>query len=136
MNYFTLKSIDNPNCIFQELSQIGFDTSYQCCFVDKFLHKNIKIYNLTCAQANILKQTALMYGADCAVNKEVITGNIDYSDVILCGSVSQLKKIALKLQKQPFKLSKLSNEILSFMERPNRITKLVGILNVTPLTLF
>lgn len=131
MSYFILKNIGenlNPE---KELDTIGFDSAYRKKFTEKFLHQNIKIFGLSSAQANILKQIALTVGADCAVNKNVILGNIDKSDAILCGSISQLKKIAEKLTYQPFKLKLLSEELLLFLNTPKRTTKLVGILNVT-----
>lgn len=131
MNKFLLRKVLYKD-IKRELSDIGFDDSYQDCISEKFRAENIRIYNLTPAQANILKQTALIYGADCAVNKNVITGTIDRSDAILCGSYSQLKKIAAKLKGQPCKLALLSDSILKFLSQEKRTTKLVGILNVTP----
>lgn len=129
MNNFILKEVSS---IENELQLIGFDSNYLLQAKDKFIYKNIKIFNLSVAQANILKQTALIFGADCAVNKNVITGNIQQSDAILCGSYSQLKKIAAKLMSQPFRLAILGNNILNFLEPQNRKTKLVGILNITP----
>ena len=90
---FDLREIKNKD-IRDELSKIGFDNSYIDKAKSKFKFLNIKIYNLTCPQANILKQAALSVGAECATNKNVITGNIEKSDVILAGSVSQLEKIA------------------------------------------
>ena len=129
---FVLKEFIGNN-IEQELESIGFDKAYQSKAADKFRYKNIKIYSLSVAQANILKQTALIFGADCAVNREVITGRAEKSDVILCGSFSQLRKIAQKLQCQPFRLAKLGEDILSLLETPKKKqTKLAGILNVTP----
>ena len=59
---FIIKSINNANWE-HELEIIGFDKSYRYKFSDKFLHKNLKIYNLKIAQANILKQIALTVGA-------------------------------------------------------------------------
>lgn len=129
MNNFILKEVSS---IENELQLIGFDSNYLLQAKDKFIYKNIKIFNLSVAQANILKQTALIFGADCAVNKNVITGNIQQSDAILCGSYSQLKKIAAKLMSQPFRLAILGKNILNFLEPQNRKTKLVGILNITP----
>ena len=132
MTDFVLKEFIGNN-IEQELESIGFDKAYQSKAADKFRYKNIKIYSLSVAQANILKQTALIFGADCAVNREVITGRAEKSDVILCGSFSQLRKIAQKLQSQPFRLAKLGEDILSLLETPKKKqTKLAGILNVTP----
>lgn len=131
MKYFVLRELPAYG-IEKELEEIGFHVAYRNKFADKCDYKNIKIYGLSVAQANILKQTALIFGADCAVNQHVITGNIEKSDAILCGSCSQLKKIATKLASQPFKLAVLGKEILDFLTPQNRKTKLVGILNVTP----
>ena len=131
MNEFLLKEITNTNYK-KELDLIGFDKAYQNKFQDKMKYKNIKIFNLTIAQANILKQTALIFGADCAVARDTITGNIEKTDAILCGSYSQIRKITQKLSSQPFKLSKLSREIIELLEKEKHKTKLVGILNITP----
>lgn len=131
MGKFLLREVSYPN-IRLELDDIGFDSAYRDKISEKFRYKNIRIYNLTPAQANILKQTALIFGADCAVNRNVIIGAVERSDAILCGSYSQLGKIALKLKGQPFKLAILGDNILEFLSLQERKTKLVGILNVTP----
>ena len=129
MSDFVLKKVSS---IEKELEQIGFDSSYLKIAENKFKYANIKIFDLSVAQANILKQTALIFGADCAVNRNVITGNIEKSDAILCGSYRQLEKIANKLKSQPFRLAILGKNILDFLVPQKRQTKLVGILNVTP----
>ena len=132
MNDFVLKKIETDK-IEKELEKIGFDKSYKDRAADKFNYKNIKIYSLTPVQANILKQTALSVGADCATHREVITSKAEKSDCILGGSISQLKKIAEKLTFQPFGLKFLSEKILSFVEtKKYGKTKIVGILNLTP----
>lgn len=131
MSNFLLRQVEYNN-IQEELASIEFDSSYRNKIAEKFRHKNIKIYNLSLAQANILKQTALIFGADCAINRNVITGNIEKSDVILCGSYSQLLKFSEKLKSQPFKLAILAKEIEDFLKPSLRKTKIVGILNVTP----
>ena len=115
-----------------ELDKIGFDSSYKKVASDKFKYKNIKIFDLTSAQVNILKQTALSVGADCASHRDVITNSIEKSNAILGGSYSQIKKIAEKLKSQPFSLSNLAEILLNELEQAKTKTKLVGILNVTP----
>lgn len=130
MSKFILKEINNADYI-KELENIGFDASYRHKAKEKFVYKNIKIYNLTVPQANILKQISLTVGSDCAVHREVITGKIETSDVILGGSISQLRKIAEKLKFQPFSLKELSTQILTQLETKHHSTKLVGILNIT-----
>lgn len=131
MHDFVLKEVINAD-MSEELQKAGFDKSYVHKACEKFVYKNIKIYSLTPAQANILKQTAISAGCDCGTHREVITGKIELSDCILGGSVSQLKKIAEKLQYQPFGLKQLGEKIKDFIE-PLEIdkTKIVGILNLT-----
>lgn len=141
MNDFILKNING--FLEDELDIIGFDKTYLNKAVEKFKYKNIKIYSLSIPQANILKQTAISVGADCAVHRETITCKIDKTDCILGGSFSQLRKIAQKLKKQPFKLSKLADLIeqnLDFKLNPIKIKKtvfdfkkpyIVGVLNLT-----
>lgn len=129
---FSIKEICNTDLI-SEIRKIGFDENYAPFAVDKFEYKTFKIYSLNCAQANILKQTALSVGADCATHRDVICGKIDYSDVILGGSLAQIKKIAQKLELQPFNLKSLGETLLKQVEnKPVPKTKIVGILNITP----
>ena len=130
MENFIVKEIINTD-LKDELDKIGFDKSYIKYAADKFEYKTLKIYSLTPAQGNILKQTALSEGADCATHRDTITCVTPYTDCILGGSYSQLKKIAQKLEQQPFGLSKLKDEILSFLECENHKTRLTGILNLT-----
>lgn len=143
MNEFVLKEIKNSD-LKNELNAIGFDKSYLHKAIDKYQYKNIKIFGLTLPQANILKQTAISVGADCAIHREVITSKVEKSDCILGGSFSQLKKIAQKLRAQPFKLKTLADLIeqnLDFKLLPITIKGttfdfkkpyIVGVLNLTP----
>lgn len=134
MHDFCIKELSGSN-LEQELAYIGFDSSYIHKATEKFKYKNFKIYSLSCAQANIIKQTALTVGADCATNRNVISGNAGISDVILGGSIAQILKIAAKLQFQPFGLKELGIKISQKLAEKtlscNR-TKIMGILNITP----
>ena len=131
MHDFILRELQNINTE-QELNRIGFDKSYVKKAVDKFEYKNIKIYSLTPAQANILKQTAISVGAECATNREVITGKIEKSACILGGSISEIKKIGEKLKFQPFGLKELGEKLIEYSVRPKNLNcKIVGILNLT-----
>lgn len=126
MHDFVFKEIKNSN-IKTELSKIGFDKSYIHKACEKYVYKNIKIFSLTHAQANILKQTALSVGADCATHREVITGRVEKSDCIVGASLSQIKKIAEKLQFQPFGLKELGEKLDEFCKTQTQYeTKIVG----------
>lgn len=131
MQDFLIKEISNSD-IENELINIGFDKTYTHKACEKFEYKNFKIFNLSSAQANIIKQTALSVGADCATHRDVITGKIESSDCILGGSISQIKKISEKLNFQPFKLKELGEQLLTKTTSNNtNKTKLMGILNLT-----
>ncbi len=140
---FKIKIVD---CRKKDLETIGFDKSYINKAAEKHKFKSIKICDLSCAQANIIKQTALSSGTDCAVHRDVITGKVELSDCILSGSVNQLHKISEKLKFQPLKLSILSEQIKNLLS-PDKLEPLIvrdiqiswknrplimGILNITP----
>lgn len=131
MQDFILKELIT-NDIKTELEKIGFDIAYRVKASDKFQYKTFKIFDLTLPQANILKQTALSFGADCAVHREVLTSQVDKTDVIIGGSYSQIKKICEKIKQQPFSLKILAEKILGELETKSQVTKFVGILNITP----
>lgn len=131
MHDFLLKEVTNTN-IESELIEIGFDKTYTNKAKSKFEYKNFKIFNLTPAQANIIKQTAISVGADCGTHREVITGKIEISNCLLGGSLSQLEKISQKLQQQPFGLKNLGQLLLDKIQTKNiPQTKIIGILNIT-----
>lgn len=132
MHDFLIKEISNTN-IENELKIIGYDKFYAHTAQEKFAYKNFKIFKLSLPQANILKQTALTVGADCGTNRETITGKIEYTDCILGGSFSQIKKIAKKLQFQPFGLKKLGQMLEEQLQRTSSTpkTQIMGILNIT-----
>ncbi len=131
MKNFVIKKLSCLN-IEQELKNIGFDKSYLNQGVEKYNYINLKIFDLSLPQANILKQTALTFGADCAVNKNIITAQVKFTDCILGGSLSQLRKIAYKLKFQPFSMKNLSEMILSELNKQKEYSpKIVGILNLT-----
>lgn len=131
MQKFVLKELITSNMEI-ELEKIGFDIAYRTKASEKYLYKTFKIFDLSLAQANILKQTALSLGADCGVHRDILTANIQKTDVILGGSISQIRKICEKLQHQPFSMKILAENILAQLQKQDRKTKLVGILNVTP----
>ena len=132
MHDFLIKEIHNTD-IKQELLNIGFDKGYSRFATSKYNYANLKIFDLSVPQANILKQSALSVGADCATHREVITGKAELTACILGGSLSQIDKIAKKIKGQPFGLKDLSEQLLNFIskkEKPSK-TKLMGVLNLT-----
>ncbi len=142
MNIYLIK--DKGQDLRNRIEMTGADSYCIDILKDKtklpvFLLKDISI-----EQANILKQTALSVGCDMAVHRDVLTGNKKVSDGVLMCTLSQLKKMQAKLQKQPFKLPFIMNEIVnsaiyipSWEVRGKDVLAskkflIMGILNVTP----
>ncbi len=133
MDNFIIKKI-NTNLTSEDFEQIGFSKNY----VDQILLKSeflkLKIFDLTVIQANILKQTALSKGCDCAVHMGCLNNSVEKTDVILLGTKSQLVNVAESLKNQQFKMPLLAEQILKeskpaeqFYEKPS----IMGILNLT-----
>jgi len=143
-NKFYIRKI-TENCAEKVISDIGFEKNYINRAVSKYNYVLLKIHNLSCPQANILKQLALSVGADAAVHREVITCKVENTDVLLGSTYAQLKALCEKLKFQPFKLNELSSLLLSQIETVilplnirnttfdwNKKTYIMGILNITP----
>ena len=137
--------IKNANSdISNELSKIGFDSSYLDIAKLKYTGSAYKIFNLKPYEANILKQLCLSLGFDCAVSRETVMCKCDTTDALIFASDSQLRKLVQKLGRQPFRLKNLSIEIEK--QLTNELSSLdiratifdwkrpyiMGILNVTP----
>lgn len=130
MDKFKLRELKNANNE-KELESIGFDSSYRFRAVEKMDLRLIKVYSLSPAQANILKQTAISIGADCLTHREVVTGKVELSDAIITANTAEIKKLSQKLLFQPLGLKSLAAQLLEFCDKQERSTKLVGILNLT-----
>ncbi len=142
---FKIKQISRQN-VEEVIKGIGFDKSYISQALLKYDFVLLKIKALSCAQGNILKQTALSVGADAALHREAVTGKIEKTDALLGATKAQIIKIANNLKHQPFKLSLLADELLDkiSVNKLNSVkigsrefvlngkTYIVGILNVTP----
>lgn len=140
---FLIKQV-SENTISKEFCFIGFDEAYSKIAQNKYQTNLLKIFSLTPVQATILKQTALACGTDCALHRNVLTNNIEHSDVILFATNKQLSDIIKKLYAQPFGLKFLAKKLEEF--KVNKLEKisirskefnfkktyLMGILNVTP----
>ena len=143
-NNFYIRKI-TPESAEKVIQDIGFDESYIRQALSKYKFNLYKIHDLTCPQSSIIKQLALSIGADAAIHREVLTCKVDKTDILIGCTDSQLKTLCEKLKKQPFKLAKLSENLLEILNKtPKQIkirektfdwsqkTYIMGILNVTP----
>lgn len=132
----------------RELSRIGVDPRAWEIFARKARIVPIKLTGLSLATANILKQTALMAGADCAIHRQVISGKVPQTHCIIFATPRQYEQICLRLQNQPGCAARLIPVIQNLLKptlyppAPIQIGKrtfnfsnrtyVMGILNITP----
>lgn len=142
MKNITIKKANKD--IVSELNSIEFDKSYIGIAKSKYNGETYKIFNLKPYEANILKQICLSLGFDCAVSRNTITCECEYTNAILFASNSQITKLSQKLKNQPFRLKILATEFEQIQN--NKIKPLfingytfdsakpyvMGILNITP----
>ncbi len=131
--------------VFKELVSIGFDKAVIHKYKDKYKGNTYKIFNLKPYEANIFKQLCLSLGFDCAVSRDTITCECDYTDCLLFANYVQLNNLINKLRCQPFRLKEVANllndivntEKLPVLTFDNYIFDwsrpyIMGILNFTP----
>jgi hypothetical protein len=95
--------LDNKTTVTEELKRIGVDPAAHSIFIDKTRSITLKFDALSCAQAHILKQTALVCGADAAIPKMAYRGGRGKKfPLILFASRREIEKIARRLREQPW----------------------------------
>ncbi len=131
--------------LLRELKEIGVAPEAYSIFLKKSTFLIIKITELTAAQTNILKQTALICGADVAIPRDAYFGSRKRKfAVLIFANVREIEKMLTRLAEQPW-MEKI-NSILSRVIKPPKIpvlkigsdeilfhrTYVMGIINLTP----
>lgn len=148
MIYHTIYDLSDKNLysLQAELSNIEVSKEVIDYMASKFTFKRFYIKNLDYRAANILKQEALSCDMDAAISYKTYTMNPNKTDVLICGSIVQFKKVADKLMNQPFKLKELGKDIKYLVEtkdfnsleigkckiKPDDRCYIMAIINVTP----
>jgi dihydropteroate synthase len=137
--------LDRESTIVEELRRINIDPEAYSIFINKAKNVALKFDALSCAQAHILKQTALICGADSAIPKTAYKGGTGKRfPLILFANRRELKKIEERLSEQPWmdRIRQEIRKVLSDSALPTlkigreRIvfdrTHIMGVINITP----
>src|SRR3989338_5625733 len=103
--------LDHPEDIKLIMRDIKVDPYGIGIMSAKAIHYLMRINTLSNITANILKQEMLSLGADAAIARGSLTGEVKKTDCLLMGNLSQFDRLVDKLKKQPFGLNRLSSEI-------------------------
>ena len=131
------------------LEALGTDKGGVGVMRDKMVCLSIAVENVQARAAHIIKQIMLSKGGDCATPRDVFLKTTEPVDIIMIGTIRQLREAARNLGTQPFgckgisaslkellereadagvRVMKVGNHELRFGER----TLVMGIINVTP----
>jgi len=141
--------VTSPDDAARELRKVGVSEGGIRAMAGKAQTVVLKVTGASVPAAHILKQQMLSLGADAAVAKEVLTHDVESSDVLLIGTLAQLGSLAEKLEYQQFGLPTLGERITAALAalapRPRLVLRarhhsmdlgkkvhVMGILNVTP----
>jgi len=99
----------------REASEILMDTGTTTTGVEIMRTKSIglavDIGDVSSSLGNILKQESLAVGADAAVHELVSRCDVPKTKVVLVGTLKQLQKLAIKLQKNIVQLSEIGKNL-------------------------
>lgn len=103
--------VHSPVTTCRELERIGVDPDAFELFVDKSNSMVLKCDKLSCAQANVLKQTALLCGADVAVARNVYhTKTRKKTSVLVFANRREITRMLERLEDQPW-MSPVSEQL-------------------------
>ncbi|MBN2190804.1 MAG: dihydropteroate synthase [Candidatus Aureabacteria bacterium] len=133
----------------EELRKIEVDPAGVSRMKEKGVMALLKISSVRNPSANIIKQAMLSLGGDAAISKWALMRPGEHSDIVLIGTLAQIKKLPEKLQKQDYfglpriaglireRISEKCPEAREFRFGRKKITfekgpAVMGVLNVTP----
>ncbi|MCL6088416.1 MAG: dihydropteroate synthase [Actinobacteria bacterium] len=146
--------IKDKSDAYREFAKIGATAPGAKIMSDKFVNIAIKINNVDNKAANILKQEMLARDGDVVTSRDTLDSPHEKSDVIIFGTIKNVRSLAEKIRIQPFGLKALSHELEDFLDNLEKFQKenslkigtknfnlkkevaIMGILNVTPDSFF
>lgn len=129
------------------IQELGVEPCEVTGMAAKMVRRLVHLSEVPCRAANVLKHEMLALGGDAAVPRGAVACSIPITDIILIGSLSQLRQLCERLPQQPFGLGALAADLvvlLSAIDHPPRKLhgrdcclvldrpRIMGVLNLTP----
>lgn len=97
--------------IIAEMTRVNAEDAGIRHMLPKARHYLVKLEHIRRPIAHILKETFLSNGGDTVINRDVITAQVEHSDVILTGTRKHFQRALLALREQGFGCDKLAVEV-------------------------
>lgn len=95
----------------QELLSIGVDDKAIDYLLEKSRFRILKLKGIKCHIANIMKQDMLSIGGDVAVNKGCVNCSVEHTDVLVMGTIKQIRLFTEKLCHQAGSCKDVAEEL-------------------------
>lgn len=86
----------------REMQKIGVDPYGIKIMKDKTVFRLVRLNKIKPALANIIKESILSAGGDAALHKLSCACKVEYTDVLIMGTIVQYKHLLNNLNKQPY----------------------------------
>jgi len=145
MRIFQFKCRDEVKRIMRDIGVDDYGAKIMLPKASSFLVRFSAISNIN---ANIIKQEALSLGADAAIARGALTGQVKETGCLIIATLDQLNCLIRKLSLQPFGLKKFANDleksVKNYMQNDftlslgnhslklGKRTHIMGIINLTP----
>lgn len=140
--------LNNEQEVRAALETIGVDDGAYAFLLPKGIFRCVKLKDIPCRAANIIKQEMLSKGGEAALSRRALYGE-GVTDVLVMGTVKQYRLLVQKLRLQPLGLRQVAAELQNLLDNletgPCRMklnhgkslelggrTLIMGILNLTP----
>lgn len=108
---YSIKQIRNFEEAKKEMLAIDVDGGGIPIMAPKSVFKVIKITDVRRDAATVMKQEMLSIGGDVGVAKGTINATVDKTDVLIFGTVAQVREFITKISIQPFGLKRISQDL-------------------------
>lgn len=100
----------------KEIKKIGSDPYSLEIMAPKMILRVIKLKNIVLQDAIIIKQDMLSIGGEVAVPKDTFSLHGEKADILVVGTLKQLKELVEKLNRHYSRLKEISKNLSDFLK--------------------
>jgi dihydropteroate synthase len=113
----TLRNVRSIADAEQEIKAIGSDPKSLAIMAPKMILKVIRLEHVVLQDAIIIKQDMLSVGGEVAIPKDAFELKQREADIIVIGTLAQLKELVGKLKRHYPRILKIAEELSVFLKK-------------------
>jgi len=113
----TLRNISSIADAEQEIKAIGSDPKSLAIMAPKMILKIIRLEQVVLQDAIIIKQDMLSIGGEVAIPKDAFELKQREADILVIGTLAQLKDLVGKLKRHYPRIQKVAEELAVFLKK-------------------